>query len=38
MKEKYVEPIISLIVLVQKDILTLSVEKGDNTLDDSFFD
>ena len=38
MKEKYVEPIISLIVLVQSDVLTASVEKGDNTLDDSFFD
>jgi hypothetical protein len=38
MKEKYVEPIIGLIVLAQEDILTSSIEKGDNTLDDSFFD
>ena len=38
MKEKYVEPIIGLIVLAQEDILTFSIEKGDNTLDDSFFD
>ena len=38
MKEKYAEPMILVISINQEDILTTSPDKGDNTIEDGFFD
>ena len=38
MKRKYEEPIVLTVLISQTDILTTSPDKGDNTLEDGFFD
>jgi hypothetical protein len=38
MKRQYEEPIVLLVSIKQEDIVTASPTKGDNMLDDSFFD
>ena len=38
MNEKYAEPIIRIVALQPADIVTVSIEKGDNTIEDGFFD
>ena len=38
MKKKYAEPILEVLDLQQIDIITTSPEKGDNLLEDGYFD
>ena len=38
MNEKYTEPMIQIISINYEDIITTSPGKGDNTLEDGFFD
>ena len=38
MKETYKELILRIKALEQSDVITASVEKGDNTVEDNFFD
>ena len=38
MKGKYEEPIVLMVSIQQTDIITASPDKGDNTIEDSFFD
>lgn len=38
MKEKYAELIIQVLVFENLDVVTVSTEKGDNVIEDGFFD
>ena len=38
MKESYMELVLSVVSWENNDVITTSVEKGDNTVEDDFFD